>query len=190
MSNLYDKACDKKNHDRRNGNRKLHIVERYCRKYPDDPGDQPINDDDVVRPANHLWANHEESQTWRKAITRKRNTDCTTYGLCCNCYTSGPNNMGCLDGCGTGEYKTVQYGDYTFDCQTIAEKLGKHHTTAMAGQKQKWLRTTCYRFDIQMIRGRIETKHKDIKDATERKETIKQEYEDFLEDYECIVFGH
>jgi hypothetical protein len=27
--------------------------------------------DDVVQPANHLWANHEESQTWRKAITRK-----------------------------------------------------------------------------------------------------------------------
>jgi hypothetical protein len=41
-----------------------------------------------------------------------------------------------------------------------------------------------------MIRGRIETKYKDIKDTTERKETIKQEYEDFLEDYECIVFGH
>jgi hypothetical protein len=41
-----------------------------------------------------------------------------------------------------------------------------------------------------MIRGRIKTKHKDIKDAAERKETIKQEYEDFLEDYKCIVFGH
>jgi hypothetical protein len=63
-------------------------------------------------------------------------------------------------------------------------------TTAMAGRKQKWLKTTCYWFDIQMIRGGIETKHKDIKDATEKKETIKQEYEDFLEDYECIVFGH
>jgi hypothetical protein len=98
--------------------------------------------------------------------------------------------MGCLDGCGTGEYKTVQYGDYTFDCQTIVEKLGKHHTTAMTGRKQKWLRTTGNRFDIQMIRRRIETKHKDIEDAAERKETIKQEYEDFLEEYECIVFGH
>ena len=98
--------------------------------------------------------------------------------------------MGFLDGCGTGEYKTVQYGDYTFDCQTIAEKLGKHHTTAMAGRKQKWLRTTGNRFDIQMIRRRIEMKDKDIGDAAERKETIKQEYEDFLEDYECIVFGH
>jgi hypothetical protein len=41
-----------------------------------------------------------------------------------------------------------------------------------------------------MIRGRIEDKHKHIEDAAERKETIKQEYEDFLEDYECIVFGH
>jgi hypothetical protein len=60
----------------------------------------------------------------------------------------------------------------------------------MAGRKQKWLRTTGNRFDIQMIRGRIETKHKDTEDAAERKETIKQEYEHFLEDYECIVFGH
>jgi short subunit dehydrogenase-like uncharacterized protein len=66
--------------------------------------------------------------------------------------------MGCLDGCTTGEYKTVQYGDRTFDCQTIAETLGKHHTTAMAGRKQKWLRTICNRFDIQMIHGRMETK--------------------------------
>ena len=98
--------------------------------------------------------------------------------------------MGCLDGCGTGEYKTVQYGHYTFDFQTIAEKLGKHHTTVMAGRKQKWLRTTGNRFDIPMIRGRIKTKHKDTEDAAERKETIKQEYEHFLEDYECIVFGH
>jgi hypothetical protein len=143
MSTLYYQSCDKQNHDRRNGNRKLYIVEHYCRKYPDDPGDQPLNDDDVVRPTNHLWANHEESQTWRNAITRKSITHSTTYGLCCNCYTSGPINMGCLDGCGTGEYKTVQCGNYTFDCQTIAEKLGKHHATAMAGRKQKWLRTTC-----------------------------------------------
>jgi hypothetical protein len=118
--------------------------------------------------------NHAESQTWRKTKDRKSNTHSTTYGLCCNCYTSGPNNMGCIDGCGTGEYKTVQFGDYTFDCQTIAEKLGKHHTIAMAGRKQKWLRTTCSRFDIQMIHGRIETKHKHIKDAEERNRTIKQ----------------
>jgi hypothetical protein len=48
MSNLYYQSCDKQNHDRRNGNRKLYIAEHYCRKYPDDPGDQPINDDDVV----------------------------------------------------------------------------------------------------------------------------------------------
>jgi hypothetical protein len=98
--------------------------------------------------------------------------------------------MGCLDGSGTGEYKTVQYGNYTFVCQTFAEKLGKHHTTAMVGRKQKWLRNTCNWFNIQMIHGRIKMKHKDIEDAAERKETIKQEYEDFLEDYECIVFRH
>jgi hypothetical protein len=93
MSNLYYQSCGKQNHDRRNGNRKLYIVENYCRKYPDDPGDHPINGDDVVRPKNHLWANHAESQTWGKAKDRKSNTHSTTYRLCCNCYTSGPNNM-------------------------------------------------------------------------------------------------
>jgi hypothetical protein len=175
MSNLHYQSCDKQNHDRRNCNWKLYIVESYCRKYLDDPGDQTINDDDVVRSENYLWANHEESQTWRKAKDRKSNTHSIPYGLCCNYYTSGPNNMGYLDGCGTGEYKTVQYGDYTFDSQTIAEKLGKHHTTVMAGQKQKWLRTTCNRFNIQMIHRRIEDKHKHIEDAAERKETIKKE---------------
>jgi hypothetical protein len=72
----------------------------------------------------------------------------------------------------------------------LLTKLGKHHTKAMAGRKQKWLRTTCNRFDIQMIRGRSEMKHMHIEDAEEMNRTIKQEYEDFLEDYECIVFGH
>jgi hypothetical protein len=35
MSNLYYQSCD--------------------RKYPDDPGNHPINDNDVVQPENHLW---------------------------------------------------------------------------------------------------------------------------------------
>jgi transposase len=48
MSNLYYQSFDKQNYDRRNPNRKLYIVKKYCRKYPDDPGDHPINDDNVV----------------------------------------------------------------------------------------------------------------------------------------------
>jgi hypothetical protein len=152
----------------------------------------------IIQSMTMTWFNQRITcgQTTQKAKhgerlrTGKATHTVLCFWLCCNCYTSGPNNMRCIDGCGTGEYKTVQYGNYTFDCQTIAEKLGKHHTIAMAGCKQKWLRTTCNRFDIQMIRGRIETKHKHIEDAEERNRTIKQEYEDFLEDYECIVFGH
>jgi hypothetical protein len=184
---LYYQSCDKQNRDIRNGNWKLYIIAHYCRKYPDDPGDQLINDEDVVQPENHLWADHTESKKWRSSIDRKGNTCSTTYGLCNNCYISGPINMECINGC--GEYKAVQHGNYAFDCQTVAEKLGKNHTKAMASRKQKWLRTTCHRFDMQMICMRIETKHKHIEDAEERKRTLTQEYEDFMEDYECIIYG-
>jgi hypothetical protein len=186
---MYYQSCDKQNRDIQNGNRKLYIVAHYCRKYPDDPGDQLMNNKDMVRPKDHLWVDPTESKKWRSSVDRKSNIYSTTYGLCNNCYTSGPINMECIDGCKTGEYKTVQHGNYTFDCQTIAEKLGKHHKKAMAGCKQKWLRTTCHRFDMQCIRTRIETKHKHIEDAEERKRTVNQEYEAFMEDYKCIVYG-
>jgi hypothetical protein len=36
---------------------------------------------------------------------------------------------------------------------------------------------------------RIESKHKHIEDAQERNIIISQEYEDFMEDYGCIVYG-
>jgi hypothetical protein len=97
--------------------------------------------------------------------------------------------MECIDGCTTGEYKTIQYSDYTFGCQTMAKRLGKNHTTAMAGCKQKWLKITTYRFDMQMICIRVKTKHKHIEDAEERKRTITQEYADFNEVYKCIING-
>jgi hypothetical protein len=42
---------------------------------------------------------------------------------------------------------------------------------------------------MQLIRGRIETKHRHIEDAQERKRIISEEYEKFMEDYECIVYG-
>jgi hypothetical protein len=54
------------------------------------------------------------------------------------------------DGCGSGENQVVQYGNYILDSQTIAKMLGKHHETAKANHKQKWLRTTGIRFDMQL----------------------------------------
>jgi hypothetical protein len=36
---------------------------------------------------------------------------------------------------------------------------------------------------------RIESNHKLVADAQERKRIISQEYEDFMEDYKCIVYG-
>ncbi len=32
-----------------------YIVKDYCKKYPNDRGDQNINDEDVVQPPNHKW---------------------------------------------------------------------------------------------------------------------------------------
>jgi hypothetical protein len=87
---MYYQSCDRQNRDIQNGNQKLYIVSHYWRKYADDPGDQLINDEDVVRPENHLWADHTESKKWRSRVDRKSNIYSTTYGLCNNCYTSGP----------------------------------------------------------------------------------------------------
>jgi hypothetical protein len=68
--------------DSRNPNRMQYIVKDYCKKYPNDPGDQDINERDVVRPRNHLWADQEEISSWRKFIDRKSNIYIPTYGLC------------------------------------------------------------------------------------------------------------
>ncbi len=41
-------------------NRVKYFVEDYCKKYPDDRGDQRIHAEDVVRPRNHKWADEAE----------------------------------------------------------------------------------------------------------------------------------
>ena len=36
------------------------FVEDYCKKYPDDRGNQIIYAEDMVRPRNHKWASQAE----------------------------------------------------------------------------------------------------------------------------------
>jgi hypothetical protein len=43
------------NNSRLNTNPMRYIVKGYCLKYPNDPRDQNIKDEDVVHPANHKW---------------------------------------------------------------------------------------------------------------------------------------
>jgi hypothetical protein len=46
-----------------NMNPERYIIEGYCLKYPTDPGDQNINEEDVVRgPQNHKCSDYEESR--------------------------------------------------------------------------------------------------------------------------------
>jgi hypothetical protein len=37
-----------------------YFVEDYCKKYPDDRGNQIIYAEDMVRPRNHKWASQAE----------------------------------------------------------------------------------------------------------------------------------
>jgi hypothetical protein len=78
---------------------------------------------------------------------------------------------------------------HILNSQTIAGTLIKHHETAKANRKQRWLRTTRLCFDMQLLRMRIESKHKHIQDTQEKKRIIFEEYEDFMKDYECFVYG-
>jgi hypothetical protein len=54
------------NNSKLNTNPKRYIVKGYYVKYPNDPGDQNINDEDAVGPANHKWANQEEKRSWNR----------------------------------------------------------------------------------------------------------------------------
>jgi hypothetical protein len=53
--------------DESSNDRVKYFVEDYCKKYPDDRGNQIIYAEDVVRPCNHKWANQAEHIKWRSS---------------------------------------------------------------------------------------------------------------------------
>jgi hypothetical protein len=68
-----------------NMNPERYVIEGYCLKYPTDPGDQNINEEDVVRgPQNHKCSDYEESKEWKFIST----TGLPTYGTCEFCWAS------------------------------------------------------------------------------------------------------
>jgi hypothetical protein len=119
------------------------IVRDYCSKYPTtDPGDQDINEENVVRPQKHKWADKEDiTRSWRLDANRKSSAVFLTYRTCGTCWTSGPVCYKKCSRCDLEEYQAVQCNNYILDSQTIAKKLGKHHKIAKTSHKQNWLRT-------------------------------------------------
>jgi hypothetical protein len=51
--------------DESSNDRVKYFVEDYCKKYPDDRGNQRIYAKDVVRPCNLKWVNQAEQIKWR-----------------------------------------------------------------------------------------------------------------------------
>jgi hypothetical protein len=91
-----------------------YIVSDYCKKYPDDDGNERIYDNNMVRPRNHNWAGKDEQRKWfyqNGYISRAR---VPTYGTCQDCWASGPNYQPCQE-CDKGPYKLLMYSGYIID---------------------------------------------------------------------------
>jgi hypothetical protein len=116
-----------------------YIIKDYCKKYPNNPGDQNIHDDDVVRPLNKKWSDSTESERCRPQLKRKSCVGLRTYGNCGSCWASGPAYKSCIT-CVCDEYRCVTSFGYVLDSQTLAQKLGTNHEIAIANWKQNWTR--------------------------------------------------
>ena len=164
-----------------NTNPMRYIIRDYCKKYPNDQGDQNINEEDVARPTNHKWVKDRlEAEEKRKTIV-----GFPTYGTCSICWKSGPAYKKCIK-CGVVEYQVVNFRDYILDSQKIAELLGNNHEVAKANRLQHWLHTETMNYRDDLFTLMLEVKHKHIKDEQERKRTIMRESRDFTTFYNKI----
>jgi hypothetical protein len=105
-------------------------VQDYCRKYPDDPGNQIINDGDVVRPRDFKWAGRNEQHecVWDNHLSTH---GVPTYGTCAHSWSSGPSYNTCAE-CKKGIYKPLSSEEAILDSQTLSTKMSKLHQTARA----------------------------------------------------------
>jgi hypothetical protein len=108
-----------------------HNVQDYCRKYPDDPGNQIINDGDVVRPRDLKWAGQNEQHEW-VWDNHLSTHGVQAYGTCAHCWSSGPSYNTCAK-CKKGIYKPLSFEEAILDSQTLSTKMNKPHQTARAG---------------------------------------------------------
>jgi hypothetical protein len=105
-------------------------VQDYCKKYPDDPGDQ-INDQDVVRPQNLKWADQNEQQEWVRDKHLSTH-GVPAYGTCAVCWSSGPSYETCAE-CMKSHYKPLSLWEAIPDSKTFSKKMKKPNQTAKAG---------------------------------------------------------
>ena len=130
----------------------MYIVTDYCEKYPDDPGNETIHPEDVVRPRNHKWANIEEQRKWMSDNSVSK-AKVPTYGTCGNCWASGPNYQPCR--CDMGSFKPLELRGWIIDSQTFSEKWDKKHYDARAGLTQNYATIDTMKFDRTRIEKRI-----------------------------------
>jgi hypothetical protein len=157
-----------------------YIVKGYCKKYPNDPGDQDIHEEDVARPSNHKWA--EVRKHKMKVVST---VGIPTYGTCRICWNSGPAYKMCKE-CGLVEYQVVVYKKYILDSQKIAELLGKQHETAKANRLQHWIRTRHMNWSPDLMQMMLMNKHKNIEDKEEKKRAVWEDYLTFTAFYKDI----
>jgi hypothetical protein len=106
-------------------------VQDYCRRYPDDPGNQIINNGDVVRPRDLKWACRNEKHEWL-GDNHLSTHGVPTYGTCAHCWSIGPSYDTCAK-CKKGFYKPLSFEEAILDSQTLSTKMNKPHQTARAG---------------------------------------------------------
>jgi hypothetical protein len=131
-----------------------YVVSDYCKKYPDDQGNQRIHAEDVVRSRNHKWANLAEQPTWSLNIwIQSKNfseAGAPTYGTCAECWGSVSSYQPCQE-CGKGLYMHLELRGYIIDSQMVGEKMEKPHHTARAGLAYNKARTDTMRFNCEAI---------------------------------------
>jgi hypothetical protein len=188
-------------------NRVKYFVEDYCKKYPDDRGDQRIHAEDVVRPRNHKWADEAEQSKWTSSFWcgSEMNNDmmikyerrAPTYGTCAECWASGPSYQPCEE-CDRGPYMPLDITGHIIDSQTVAEKMKKPHHTARAGLTYIETRTETMKFDGPRIRLQLihdfEEENPYIRDEwdspfdkKEKTNAIRELIKNFFEEYDALL---
>jgi hypothetical protein len=158
-----------------------YIIKDYCKKYPNDPGDQNIHDDD-----NKKWGDTRETDFWRLEANRLSCVGLLTYGNCGSCWSSGHAYKSCIT-CVCDEYRVVESHRHVLDSQTISEKLSTNHEISKANRKQNWTRTVGARFNTDTIRLVHERKPKNIEDAEGRGGIVQQDIYQFLDEYKEVT---
>jgi hypothetical protein len=116
-----------------------YFVEDYCKKDPDDRGDQRIYAEDVLRPGNHKWADLDEQRPWRTSYLGDSNNArlyyerrASTYRTCAECWASGPSYQPCHE-CDKVLSMPLNLRGQIIDSQTVGKKMKRPHHTARAG---------------------------------------------------------